>query len=461
MLDKVMKSFLWHFMGAAILFLFQYIAAAMLGATEFGKANYLIGYSNIIMVFCYFGVQIYLPKLLSEKENKEEVMGETVCTLTCIFIIVSIIYQIVTYKKISILESLIVILLSYSILILEIISSYYVGIKDQNKGAFIRRFIYSLGTCILFFLMIIIINRKYYIYIIPQIIIVIFISFPYLFKWKKYFRVNIELIKYAWPFYISQIGYGIYLSFSKVLQKEYMDYKSVAILSIALSLGSIANMFGENFSKITMPEFASEWKKGKNDNIKVIYRDATRLNSYLILPIIIALIINSDLLLKILGKDYEGGSFILAIILFSQTINSFLGPNGAVLSMTGNQKLEIRNGYTKSILGFIIAFILGPRFTWGIAVSIAFSEIAINFVKMMQIKKIFGFYPFDTKTLLFLIFQVSFQSICLLFISKINNLFIKIFIVAVTIPLFYFIEFMFSTNSNDIKMISGFIKKRT
>lgn len=460
MLDKVMKSFLWHFMGAAILFLFQYIAAAVLGATEFGKANYLIGYSNIIMLFCYFGVQIYLPKLLSEKENKEKVMGETVCTLTCVFIIVSIIYQVLTYKKVSILDSVIVIFFSYSILILEIISSYYVGTRNQNKGAFIRRFIYSLGTCIIFFIMIISINRKYYIYIIPQIVIVIFISLPYLIRWKRYFRINIGLFKYAWPFYISQIGYGMYLSFSKVLQKEYMDYKSVAILSIALSLGSIANMFGENFSKITMPEFVSEWKKKENGNIKGIYRDATRLNSYLILPIIIALIMNSDVLLKILGRDYEGGRFILVIILFSQTINSFLGPNGAVLSMTGNQNLEIRNGYTKSILGFIVAFILGPRFLWGIAASIALSEIIINLIKMIQIKKIFGFYPFDTETLLFLILQAVFQIICLFFISKVSNLFIKILIVGSMIPIFYFIEFRFSTNSNDIKMISGLIKNR-
>lgn len=459
MIDKVIKSFIWHLLGAVILFVFQYVGAAILGADEFGKANYLLGYSSIIMLFSYFGVQNYIPKVIAEKESKEQVMGEAVATLSTMFIAISLIFYIFIKKYMENADIIIVILISYSMLILEVISAYYVGIKDQTKGSYYRRFIYSLGTFSLFFIMLIFFSKGYYLYIIPQIIVIVFIAIPHFWSWRKNFKFNFKLIKNAWPFYISQIGYSIYIYSAKILQKNFIGFSSVAVLSISLSIGSIANMFGENFSKISMPEFVGAWKYKNIKKIKEIYNDCTRLNSYLVLPIVIAIVVNSTLLLNVLGDSYKGKEFILVSIILSQVINSFMGPNGSLLNMTGYQAYEVRNGYLKSIIGFIIAFAIGKKYVWGIAISIALSEVIINIVKMIQIKKVFNFYPFEFKTLSYIVINGVVQVVSFTIISNKLSFIGIILVTPVAVLVFYVLQFYFSPCKEDKDIINNIIYK--
>ena len=58
MLKKAFISFIIQFSGSILGFLFQILAAKLLGAEEYGKFNYYFGYIGSIGVFFFFGLVI-------------------------------------------------------------------------------------------------------------------------------------------------------------------------------------------------------------------------------------------------------------------------------------------------------------------------------------------------------------------------------------------------------------------
>ena len=93
---------------------------------------------------------------------------------------------------------------------------------------------------------------------------------------------------------------------------------------------------------------------------------------------------------------------VLLLVLVSQFFNSFVGPNGTLLNMAGKENKEMQNGIVKLVIGLSLGFVLGPLFEWGIAMSIAVSEIVINILKLIQVKKIYDIYPYNIKHFFFI-----------------------------------------------------------
>lgn len=100
----------------------------------------------------------------------------------------------------------------------------------------------------------------------------------------------------------------------------------------------------------------------------------------LVLSIAIVLIVNSNKILNLLGKGYVDGQIIFCLIMFSQFMNSFTGPNGTILVMTKYTNFEIFNGILKLITSVIVILLYGAKFIWAVALSIALSELSSCFV---------------------------------------------------------------------------------
>jgi O-antigen/teichoic acid export membrane protein len=152
-------------------------------------------------------------------------------------------------------------------------------------------------------------------------------------------------------------------------------------------------MMSDNFAKVVMPQFSKAWADGDSEKIRQSYQEATRYNAYFILPVVVFGIVNAGRILEMVGKEYTSGTFILALLLFSQFFGGLLGPHGYLLSMTGYENYEIFNGFVKLVLALSLGVLLGPQYTWGIAFSIAGSDIFASILKTLQVRRFFGFWP--------------------------------------------------------------------
>ncbi|WP_297521065.1 lipopolysaccharide biosynthesis protein [uncultured Clostridium sp.] len=456
-INSSFKSFFWNISGAILGFLFQMISAKVLGADKYGQANYYLGYVSTLTIIMCFGLQTYIPKKIEEYPDKKKFFSDVVCTYTVVFLGISCIFGVIggglTYIKICI------ILLAYLTIISELILIYNISTGNASKGMFFRKFLYSLLNLILFLITFFCISKEYYIYIIVMIFSYLLTTTPFLIKNLKGGSYKFRILKESSSYYLIQIIYGIYLGYSKILQKDFGTFETVAVLSISLTLGAIVAMLGDIFAKISMPIFAKAWKEKDFVMLKSTYKQITRLNCYLVLPIALLLLINSERILGVLGKGYLGGGTIFSLIMLSQFINSFTGPNGTLLVMADFTKNEIINGILKLLVSVVIMTLIGSQYTWTIAFSILASEIFVNIIKTLQVKKYINIWPYEQKSFVYILMLTVVEGIILCSIAMISNFWIWIVVNIIVVIGFYVMSFIKSPINSDREMILSYIKK--
>ncbi|MFA9398546.1 MAG: lipopolysaccharide biosynthesis protein [Clostridiaceae bacterium] len=455
-----LKSFLFNLLGAGFGFIFQILAAKYLGAEIYGKANYYLGYCSTITIFICFGLQTYIPKIMSKEKDKKKVFSEVILTYTFLFFAVQlVIFIVLMLNRISIYNYILISLLAYFTVLAEIILSYNISTDNASKGMFYRKFLYSVLNLLLFSIVFMLSIKQYYVYIYIMIISYIITTIPFLFKNIIKCKINFNIIRVSFKFYIIQIIYGAYYSYSKVLQKEYGTFETVAVLSISMTIGSLVIMLGDNFAKISMPEFSKAWEKREMNKLKNIYMTVSRINCFLVLPIAIGLIVNAQRILSLLGKGYIGGEIIFSLVMVSQFANSFTGPNGTLLVMTKYTKLEIYNGIIKLLVSIIVIVSFGHKVIWAVPLSLVVAEIFVNLLKFIEVKITLDIVPYKIKDLLFIIIIATFQCFVLIYLSKISNVILWILINGVSVLVFYLLTFRLSPNRED-KLIINDIKTK-
>jgi O-antigen/teichoic acid export membrane protein len=265
----------------------------------------------------------------------------------------------------------------------------------------------------------------------------------------KFPEFRFAVLKRSLKFYLIQIVYGLYTGLSRVLQGIFGTIESVAVLSVGLLLSNIAIMMGDNFAKVVMPYFSKAWAEADWNKIQEAYYEVTRFNAYLILPVVLFVMVNASKILSLLGPEYATGVLVLNLLLFSQFFSTLVGPNGTLLSMTDKERYEIFNGTVKLALALALGFLLGPRYSWGIAFSIAGSDVLVNILKTLEVKKLFGFWPHKPKVFLFLGILTLIEIAGFLMLGKIANLVVFVLVNGLFGLLIYFLSFYFSPEAKD------------
>lgn len=457
------SSFIFNIIGAGIGFLFQFAAAKYFGAYIFGQANYILGYSTILSIFIGFGFQTYLPKYLHLHQEKEKFFSDIFWTGTFIFIVLCPLGFLILKQWLSVNQFILVILYTYINFVVNLMIGYYVGLGKTKEVMFSTRILFNFINMALLILVILFSIRKYYVYLLCTIIANLVILVPFSVKTISKPRLDYSAFKDSFVFYLNQIVYGGLLPFAKVLQKNLGakgsgTYESVAILSIALTLGNITNLLGDSFARVTMPEFAKAWSEKNYNALENTFMQVSRINCYLVLPIAVFSVLNSQRILMFLGKDYSGGALILSMILISQFVNSFVGPNGTVLNMTAYSKLEVYNGTAKFVLSVLICLLFGGKYSWGIALAIACGEIFVNLLKTVELKKLLNILPYSIKNMIYIIALTAAQIVAFLLLTNIKNLILWVGINGLAVLIFYLLSFRLSTEKDDKILVKNFLK---
>ena len=465
---KSFKTFIWTFVGSILGFLFQIIVAKYLGPDEYGRANVLLGLNGTFLVFLNFGLTTLIVKEAAITKESPEIILSKFADLYVLLDLLT--FPLVFYLLKRLLEKasmynfiniIIVLLLIYLNQFSNLFSSYLIGTRKQSTNAFLRNFLSRILNLTIFFIIYFFIGN-YLSILIVQIISLFLIFLLFLLKLKitkinfKYF---IHILREAWQFYLIGILYSLYNNISKYLQKLFVSDKVVGFLSLGMSLSIIGVMLGQVLANIMMPEFAESWYKKDFKKIDYFFKKVSRYNAYIILPIVLFVVTNIEKILGFLSEDYKKGSLIVSILLISSFFNSFVGPNGTLLNMSNKQKYEVFNGIALIATGWGLGLILGPRFEWGIALSIALSIIVVNILKFIEVGVLYKIYPYSLKNFIYLLlFNIpvffSFQ-----FAKMIENMVLYI-LVNILILIFTIISiFYFSTENEDRKFLKNLIRK--
>lgn len=462
------SAFVWTFLGSILGFVFQMVSAKVLGASEYGKANVVIGLSGTYNVILNFGFTwLIVKESASSTEDENRIFSKFFYSYLLLdivsFPIVFYILQI-NLSKVGMVNSLNItfaILLMYLTQIAALLSNFLIGIRKQHKDAFLNNFLTGLLKLSLFFALYIIVG-SYVSYLLSLILtyVLIFLMFiknivPIKVTWKGLGH----LLKNSWEFYLLNVVYSLYGSLSKYLQGLYVSTEVVAFLSLGLSLETIGTMLGNVLAKMAMPEFAAYWKKRDIASLDQLFKKVSRYNTYVMLPIVLFIVVNVKSLLGLLGRQYEDGTFIVSVLLVSSFFNSFVGPNGTLLNMSDKQGYEILNGLAGMVSGVALGILLGPKYEWGIAVSIAVSTLVVNLLKFIEVGTLHKIFPYTAKDLIHIFFWTITLLTSYKVISTFSNHFIWLVMNVLITSVGIFFMFLLSREREDKLFLLSTIKK--
>lgn len=416
MIKQSIQSFTYYILGAAIAFAFQMIAAWYLGSAEFGKANYYYGFALTIFTFTSFGVQFYLPKYLHESSNPQQFVSKSFWTMTILFAVLSPFIGYLLSFFVSTGYVILILFLSYLMIIFGLFQAYHNGMFETQKSYLLY---FCLQSIITFIFIILSLNFSNFLFFLLALLVGYFIVNGYeIFKLvTREITFDRNVVYLSLSFYIVQITNGLFTSMSRILQKEFGSFEMVGVLSVALVLGGMVTMFGAVIANVVMPDFSKAWSNKDHEKIRNFFYNATRINSYVIVPFAVFALINSEKILGLFGSSYAGGSTILWLILLSSFFASAVGPNGTLLNMSNNQHYEIINGILGLISAIIITIIFAPIFLWGVALAIAVSVSIQNFAKVIEVHKIFGFWQYKRNIFIYLCVMCSIESVFFFIVS--------------------------------------------
>lgn len=169
----------------------------------------------------------------------------------------------------------------------------------------------------------------------------------------------------------------------------------VGIYNAAYKLAILALIVINAVNTVLAPKISELYSKNSIEQIKIEVHKATRLITYATIPIVAILIIFREQLLGLFGEEFILGGNVLVIVSIGLLFNAMSGSVAQVLNMTQHQNTLKKITFISVIVNITLNYVLISSMGFvGAAVASLISNVTLNVLCVVYIKRIFGFYTF-------------------------------------------------------------------
>jgi len=204
-----------------------------------------------------------------------------------------------------------------------------------------------------------------------------------------------ELLKVSYPMMFSA-AFLFLSNWTDVFMLGAMTSKEdVGIYNAAYKLAIVALIIINAVNTVIAPKISQLYSQNKIEEIKYEVQSATKLITYVTTPVVLILIFFRKPLLLLFGEEFILGETALVIIAIGLLFNALSGSVGQVLNMTQHQntlkKYTIISVIVNISLNYILITLMGFL---GAAIASLISNVVLNVLCLVFIKKEFNFYAF-------------------------------------------------------------------
>lgn len=227
----------------------------------------------------------------------------------------------------------------------------------------------------------------------------------YFFLYSKYFRFSKkiklevdkkELWKFASPLYIKQFLNNAILYIPIFFVGYFLSNSEVGVYNISFKIALLVSFSLGAFQLIFSPTISNLFAKNNKQLIEQLYQSITKWIFTISLVTFFIIILFSNQLLSIFGKEFIAGSTILLIMVCGEIFKGAGGLAGNILIMSGRPKVALVNSLISFILIFSLAWFLVPAYgIMGAAISYVVTIILINLVRVIELYLYENIQPFN------------------------------------------------------------------
>lgn len=306
------------------------IVSRMIGPYEKGKADMFITYTSLIVLIITMGIdQAYVRYFNEEDEASRGGLLKRAVKLPIILNIVVGCILLLLYKPISnyMVEetSLMIVFLFVFHSFFSIIGNFAlinIRMKQKAKTYSTLSVINKIAFIVFIVLLFYIFKGNYITLVLATILAnLVMVTFAVLIERRDWFKLNNknkvktktkELFRYGVPFIFSMAITWIFQSIDRISIQAFSDFAQVGLYGGAMYIISILNTVQGAFTTFWTPVAYEKYSSNPED--KKFFVNINEIVSLFMLLMAIGLIATKDILIMILGKDYEGAQFIFPFL---------------------------------------------------------------------------------------------------------------------------------------------------
>lgn len=402
--------FFLRILGFFFSYLFAYIITHKLGKDVYGLVTLAFSFLMILSVISRFGLDINLMRIISQKglhANKKtyikSIITSTIIGL-CLAVIVYCSANVISNKIFkkpefeSYLEWVAFTIPIWSIILIN--SSIFRGLKLNFLYAFFNsfgRFFFSALILILFLFGFKSDNPHYAIIAhFLGLVLLLIGSFVFIVKYFKT-KPSVKPTKESTFYSFLRTSTPMFMSTSIIillawLDKMFLGYftneDDIAIYDISIRIAALIGFTLEALNSILIPKISEAFGKNDFERMQKEITFSAKLNFYISSVLFIVILCFSKFILNIFSNEFIIGQTVLVICCFGQLINSFSGPVGNILQMTGHHKLFTKIMAVALFINICLNIILIKLYGMeGAAIAMVVSLVFWNFTSSFYIYK--------------------------------------------------------------------------
>ena len=269
-----------------------------------------------------------------------------------------------------------------------------------------------------------------------------------------------EILSYSSNMIFVAFTYFLMGQVNRLLLGVYLDAKSVGIYTLSDNLSTLSIFILTSFNSVFASGIADLYHNKELKMLERMYSNVTRWIVSLTIPITLWMIIFSEDILSIFGKDYTEGKWVLIFLTLGQFINAFVGPNGLMLSMSGHQKFEMINGVIVASLNIFLNILLIPKLgVVGSAIAGGIAISTVNIIKSVEVYFIMGMNPYNRRFLKVLVATIVTWISLLIFKFFTPSILVTIFTLVISFTVMFLTLYALKLYPEVRIIIGAFMKK--
>ncbi len=197
-----------------------------------------------------------------------------------------------------------------------------------------------------------------------------------------------EIIKYSLPITLSTVSLYLLSSIDIFFLKYFYGDNYVAYYSVAIKIISIISVAINALSLSVATDIAYNFKNNNFSILKTILNKTAKIIFYFSFALTILILMFSNSILNVFGKEYLISKEILIILLLGNLIMAISGNTYIYLLMTNKGKILGRLIFISVLINVILNFILIPKYClYGAAISSVIALLFWNFMGSLYVYK--------------------------------------------------------------------------
>ncbi|AGL01035.1 flippase [Desulfoscipio gibsoniae] len=261
-----------------------------------------------------------------------------------------------------------------------------------------------------------------------------------------------ELMNFSFIILLVELSTILINNIDRIVLGYFVSAKDIGRYSAAALVAIQISVVLQSFNTVFSPLIADLYNKNALNQLNLVFKTVTKWIFTLTLPLFLIIVMFSDEVMNMFGRDFFSAGSILVILACGQFVNASVGSVGYMLTMTGLQKIEMINGILGLILNLILNYILVLHFgVVGVAMATSISLAFLNILRLLEVFLFIGIHPYKNsyfKPILSAFFCVV---IWLVFnhFTEFNSLYVDLFMVSLMLIIYFGMIYIMGFDSED------------